>query len=393
MFANFREAFKKDKQEISVPKEILEYLNSELPKDFKYAKGPDGAAILTIADMEDMKMQFSIEPQFMHGIKLNTQADIIEYAYRTQQVIPLAGTSLTINGVEFDFSDLIRFPLAPNKELKDLYIQPQPFPDPFAVTLQGGQVEKLVMIVRKPYADMHKVLLGSVEDEPFTISYVFDELSGTVKFNFHININKSKSIKEIVESLTLYDAFQKGSGKISGYPFPPADASDLPSKENQESLSFWNNVYELEKKLNVSFIPELPLAQDDAQWFLKLHYSLIEEKPFKEYVKMEKFNSTSGDVFKRAFEEDKKKLSITFVQESELTIMGVSITIFESTGVFNFEVKDVIDTNQKNSVDIIVEPVDEKGIYTATRIFLKEDDALAFTKNHSAELRDAEESQ
>ncbi|MEC0091509.1 abortive infection system toxin AbiGii family protein [Paenibacillus macquariensis] len=386
MFANFRDAFKKDKQEISVPKEILDYLNSKLPKNFKYAKGPEGAAILTTTNNREMQMEISVAP---YNDELKTAEEIMEYAYRTQQEIPLENSSLTINGKKFDFTDLIKFPLTANQEMQEFIIAPEPFPPSFVITLQGGAIDKQVMVERKPYADMHKILYGSVQDEAFTVSYVLDELKGMMKFNFNINIDKAKSIKEIIESLTLYDAFQKGSAKISGYPFPEADKSDLDNKENLESLKFWNMVYELEKKLGVSFVPELPLSQDDAMWFSKLYRSLIDETPFKQYVKMDKFSSPDAHLFKKALEED-QRISINYIQKSELIIMAVSLTIFQAIGIFNFVLKEVIDTQQKKSADILIEPADDTGIYTSTRIFLNVDEAKTFKMNNT-ELQNADE--
>lgn len=391
VFANFREAFKKDKQEIEVPKEVLDYLNSKLPEDFKYAKGPNGAAILTTSNNREMRMRISVRPNFHYNGELKTIKDLMEYAYRTQQEIPLEGSSLTINGVTFDFTDIISYPLNPNLEMQEFYLEPQPFQPAFAITLQGGGIDKRVMIERKPYADMHKSLYGSVLDESFIVSYVLDEMNGMIKFKFNIDINKAKSIKEIVESLTLYDAFLKGAAKISGLPLPEVDKSDCDNKENQESLKFWIKVYTLEKKLGVSFKPELPFSQDDANWFSKLYRSLIEEKPFKQYVKMDKFTTEEPHIFKKAIEEDKRNLSLSFIQKSELTIMNISITIFESMGIFNFVLKDVIDKNPQNKpAHIYVEPADEKGIYTSTMIFLNEDDAKAFKMN-TTELINAEE--
>lgn len=395
MFANFKEAFKKDKEdkeEIVVPKDILDYLTSKLPEDFKYTKGPKGSAVLTTTNDRKMKVEVSIKPKFPYNDELKTTDDIMEYAYRTQQEIPLDGSKLTINGVKFEFKDLISYPLDPDQEVQDFVIAPSPFPPAVAITLQAGEVDKQVMVERKPYADMHKRLYGSVQDESFTISYVLNESTGMVKFSFNIDINKAKSIKEIVESITLYDAFQNGSIRISDFPLPKADKSDIDSRENQESLNFWKKVYALEKKLGVTFIPEMPLSQEDAQWFSKLHRSLIEEEPFKLYGSIDKFSSTEAHVFKKAIEEDRRKLTITFIEESKLTIFGVNLTLYGAIGLFNFVMKNVVDTQSKNAADVYIEPADDKGIYTSTRYFLNLDEAKAYKMKH-AELLKAEELQ
>lgn len=57
----------------------------------------------------------------------------------------------------------------------------------------------------------------------------------------------------------------------------------------KRTIAFWNKVIELEKFLDVEFIPELPISKEDSIWFGRLHRSLIEGKPYKEYIQLNSF--------------------------------------------------------------------------------------------------------
>lgn len=369
MFVSFNDAFGRKKHDIKVPEEIIAFLSEQLPENFQYTSTKHGALVLMPDEKTEMKMKIAIKVA-VPDQELKTSNDLMEYLYRTQQEVPVEGEKITINGYEFKVSDLVKFPLSSQEPIFSRFLlSPEPFQPPFPIKIGGGGVFKEIIVQRKPYADMNKSLFESVEDCAFTISYIIDEKEHSLKIDFNIDIKKSKSIKDIVESLILFASAQKGEMNLFGNEMV-LPSSEIIDEGFNETIKFWEKIIMIEDRLKVKFSPEIPVSNEDALWFEKLYRSFVEEKPHKEYVKLTKFSVTEPEGFEELKTKSELGLSLTFINEYDLTLMGVTISIYDATALFNLSVKDIVPTDSKSNIfDVFVEPSNDEGIYQASRAF------------------------
>ncbi|AKG36437.1 abortive infection system toxin AbiGii family protein [Paenibacillus durus] len=387
MFASFNNAFKRKDHDIKVPKEIISYLSEQLPENFQYTRASHGAVILMPQDITDMNIAIKIK---YPNEEIKTSADLLEYLYRTQQEVPIQGEEIIINGIEFKVSDLIKFPLSTQNLLNSEFIlSPEPFQPPFAIQIEGGGIAKEIIVQRKPLADMNKSLFESVDAGAFTISYIINEKESSLKLTFNINLEKAKTIKEIIESLILFDAGQKGKIKLFGNELPAAPP-EVTDKGINETIKFWEKVIELEKRLGVTFSPNIPVSFEDARWFEKLYRSFIKERPYKEYIKLSNFTVTDVEMFEKVKDKERSELSISFINEFKLVLMGTELSLYEAAAFFNMAIKDTIPKDDKsNKFDVFVEPFNSEGIYQSTKLF----DNLASAQDYQSSFRELQKAE
>ncbi|KAA8786735.1 hypothetical protein EC604_23180 [Paenibacillus amylolyticus] len=60
MFANFRSSFRKDRQQVTIPKEIIAFLSGQLPENFEYTRtNHEGALVLQPKDVDNTPISIS----------------------------------------------------------------------------------------------------------------------------------------------------------------------------------------------------------------------------------------------------------------------------------------------------------------------------------------------
>ncbi|MCM3274045.1 abortive infection system toxin AbiGii family protein [Paenibacillus elgii] len=376
MFSSFDKAFNNKNQESKIPKEILDFLSEKLPDNFHYSNIDEGVvALVPVSGPITISGRLELSDGF---IPSNPQ-ELMEYVYRTQQELQLLPDDdgfIIINNTKFKLNDIVKFPFD-DRELsgEHLIIKPSAFQPPFKIRLQGLGVEKEFLIQRQPYGDLNKSLFRDVGGGPLEISYLIDERTFELKLDCKLRIEKAKTIKEVVDNLNLYYACFKGDLKIMGVKLPKID-NPIEEKGIVETISFWKKIYSVELKLGVSFIPTFPVTIDDAIWFEKLYRSFIDQKPYKEKIKLDKISFTVNEDFIPQSIIGNEELGINYLQETELEIMGVSIKLIDVVTLFGFRVKDVLFiNNEKTKCDVILDPKDEGGIYMSTRHFVTENEA------------------
>ncbi|MEK5260687.1 abortive infection system toxin AbiGii family protein [Paenibacillus sp. FSL L8-0663] len=386
MFSSFKNAFQKQNKDFAMPKEIIEYLNEQLPSTLKYRHLGEGAVAIVPNGPE---FNFNIRVKVPNDFKPNSPEELLEFFYRTQQKVSLEGEVISINGTEFRLEELVKFPLHEKSLLNStLVLQPHPFQPPFPLLIEGGGIKKELLFQRQPYADMHKSLFQSVNEGPLMVSYILNEELGSVKFTFNMNIENSKTVEEIVESLKLFNACQTGTLKILNEQMP--ETADLNNEGILETIDFWNRILALETRLGIVFTPEFPVSKEDALWFDRLYRSFIENKPYKQYIKIDKFSTTNYEGIAKEKLQNIDGVNLNFIQENDLSIMGVTLKLYESTGFFNFKINDLIETNpQQKAYDILIEPSSEEGVYCSIRSFVNLDEAKEYLSEFE-ELRTAE---
>jgi len=389
MFANFDKSFKRNNKKLSIPSEIIASLSENLPHDFKYVDIGDGFCAI---QPNTSKAHLSVAIEMPSEFKPKSTQELIEFMYRAQcelRIIPDKEGYITINGSRILLNDLIAYPLGEDPGKGAFFIRAEPFLPPFKLKLEGGGVVKDILVQRRPYPHMDKSLFKSTDDSVIEISYVLDEVTQTIKFNFGINIEKSHSASEIIENLKLYQACVAGRAFFAGM-----DISTFKSAESDEILSktieFWGKIETLEEELQVSFNVDFPITDEDALWIEKLYKSFIEDKAYKEYVKIDKIKTVTKTIFDTDGIINLNELMFGYIQKSDLTIWGVTLVLYGVVAMYDLKVTEVVVLDKEaNEYELIVESVEAKRMYISTRHFLDKTDAEEFFQKYE-ELKSAE---
>jgi len=385
MFIDFNKVFLNKSNSDHVPKEVIDALTNQLPEGFEYGLLDNRALALTPLsehkEIGGLKMDFN-DPIFGDFVPKDT-AEALEYLYRTQNPLTLNladNKGIYINNHFFKMSDVIKFPLEEiTTRNHTVSIKPQPFKPPFELKLETPNVTELFLVQRVPYADMNKLKFESINDGSFKISYIIDEKQEKFKFNFKIQFDKVVSSMDMLNALKLYYACLTGDFKLHGHKIKYKNYNEEEANSVLQNIELWKKILSIEEKLDVKFIPNIGLDIDDEIIIAKIYRSLIENKPFKEFVTINDF--TMGKVEDPNTLEDilgKDGISFSLTNEVEINLLGVNIRLFKLTYLFNLIVTDYEVSEDKFKL-LTEAPKDEKT-YQAIKFYLNESDIQIFQK-------------
>lgn len=406
MFANFEKAFfKKNEMDDKIPAEVLKSLGEKrkLPDGLMYANVGNGACAV-IANTETMNLKglnVEIPDDLPENFQPTNLHELMEFMYRTQRRLKIKTNKeklLSLNGQQIHIEDLIQFPLKETNLAEfEFFLDPAPFQPPFTITLEGNGVVKHFSIERQPYADMNKTLFKSINNPAFEISYILDERDLRLNFTFKYNIEHAKDSTEVIDILKLYEACAKQDFTLQGHPFPPSSANEAESKSIIRIINFWEKIRTLEGVLQVNFIPSSNPEREDVFYIEKLYRSLVEKKPFKEYVNITDFTL---DVFPEFNGDELLKedgMTIQFSNREHVRVLGVELDLYNIKGYFDFRITHMTPLNsEKSKYQLFVEPLKEKRMFQSTFIFRTEAEMKNYMDNITTAsdiiaLQDAEE--
>ncbi|HGA1022319.1 TPA: abortive infection system toxin AbiGii family protein [Bacillus cereus] len=388
MFANFENAFfKQNKINTGIAKEILDSLSDKLPEGFSYEDLGNGAVGITSTDrtITFKGLKIVIPQDLPKNFTPTNLRELLDFMYRIQRPLKLEKneeTRILLSNQEFKPDELIYFPFRENQLVEDgeWIIPPKPFSPPFELTLEGNGIAKEFLIQRQPYPDLQKSLFQSINQSPFETSYIIDEIEGQLEFNFKIDLDNINTVDEILENLKLYQACITGEIKLNGsvisIPTTPEARNENEIKSIEQTIIIWEKVLALQSKLNVDFKPNSKLETDEVILIEELYRTLIENKPFKEFIVMDEmsFTNYSGKNINELLEIE--GLSFQFRELSTVRLLNVTLELPSIVGFFNLKAYDFIKTEKK--LTLLVKPIENKGIFRSIIYFPSEQEAEAF---------------
>lgn len=398
MFADFNKAFFNNDTKLKIPQEVMTALNEKLPKGFKYVEIDNGILGLTPESPEISigGFIFDTSNEVFGKFKPSNVNEVMEFLYRTQKSYKInvdSDDKLNINGTEFKIEELTDYPYEEKPLGKYSFtIIPQPFQSPFSFNLEGDGIKKEFIIERQPFADMHKSLYKSVNDRNFEITYILDEEKQNISFNFNLNIKSSKSVAELLEYLKLYYSCTIGDIKINGDKIPKVQMNSLEDKSMKETIRFWEKVLTLEEVLSVNFIPDPQIELNEVICIEKLYKSLIEKKPFKEYISIDEITikGVLNDFdIKRIV--GVKGVSFSFQQSSSIKVLGVKLDLNSIVYYFDMKVKSYKCINKiEQNYKLFIESCKDRKIYQSILYLINEEESekyeMDLEKFQNAEL-------
>ena len=388
MFVDFNRVFKnKPQTQITVPNALVSYMNKSLPDGVKYVVDKNGNCVIS-SDAESISIGGFIfkptdEQKRVLGKKY-TRQDVIDYLYNTQKPIPLTLQKegyIKLNGQEFPIDKMSYNPLNPVKYVSGtLYMYPHPFPEPFQITVGCEKYERKLLVSRVPHNSINIGAFESDKNDPLCIKYYLDKGNHHLTLNISFNLKNARTIRDIVESTMIYNAFIDGKGFLMGQPLDGSLTGDEPNRFDDSSAVFWEKVLKVEEFLGISFTP----PQEDVDFETiciveQLYQNLINKTPTRE---KQIINSIDGNW---DFSESGKNIEesighpifFEFEATTHIELFGVQKDLPALLGVFNAVLSDY-SANAKKQKLVLADESSEKQRYASILCFRSEEELKAY---------------
>lgn len=399
MFVDFDKVFNnKPQPQVKIPDAFLDYLNRQhLPNGIKYAMDADGNCIIT-TDNSSLTLggfQFAIPPEDKKILgKKFSENDVLHLYYNRQKPIPLQLKKpgvIVLNGEEFPVEKVLLNPHNPiNVQSGSFYMFPAPFPEPFHIKVGCAEYERDVLVSRVPHDSTNISAFESQKEAPLCISYTFNPDSNCLSMNMTFNFSYAKTIRDIVESTRIYNAYLDGKGYICGHPLTSKLAGDNARKFEEASAEFWEKVLKIEEHMGVSFIPPQEDVDYDAICLVEhLYQNLIQKVPIRETEKPD----TLDGIWTTKSEEDIKSyigsaVYFEFQASRVFDLFGAKFTLHGLVGIINAVLSGFTQKEEKQKI-ILADMSEEKTRYTASLFFKTEEELKEYRdRDHNKRIAD-----
>lgn len=395
MFIDFNNVFNgKPQTQMKLPPAFIDYLNRSVPEGVKYEADEDGNCVIK-SEKRSMKIEgfvFNLTKEQLNILGTNyTQKDVISYFYNIQKPLPLKLKKdgyIILNGQEFPVEKMIYNPLVPIKYDEDSFaIYPHPFPKPFPIMMGCDKYNRELLLSRIPNDSVTIAAFASNEDEPLYVKLFVDEKSHRIYMNLSFNLKKVKSIRDIVESTRIYNAFIDGKGTLMGQSLESKLTGDSVKKYDENSAAFWEKVLLIEKYLEVTFCPtDDDIDFDTISLVEQLYQNLINKIPTRDKQIVNSIDANVDEESIGKIIDDLVGKPVFFEYEAKITIelFGVKMELPAFIAVSNSVVSGYID--EKNTKKIfLADENPEKKRHTSIMCFKTEEDLKSYrTSNHDS---------
>ena len=387
MFVDFNRVFSgKPQTELKIPDALVKHLSSNLPKGVKYKSTRNGNVEI-VSEGESVNIGGLIFVPTEEHLKILGKKysldDILNYSYNAQKRIPLKLKKegyILLNGEEFPIDRIKYNPYCPVSVVAgEFFMYPPPFPKEFPLIIGNEKYTKQMLFKRIPNESVNIAAFESEKEQPLKVRYYVDEKKHTISFNISFNLSYVKTIRDIVEATSIYNAFVDGKGIFCGQPLVTDIDSSKFKKYDTDSIAFWEKVLVIEKELGVSFEP----PQDDVDFYTirtieMLYQNLINNTPIKEISKIESLDGEWN------MHEDNpvndsvgKPLYFEFQATSHISLFGVEKDLPSVIGIFDSVISNYSVKGKKYKL-LLENLSDERHMYTSTIRFASEEKMLNY---------------
>ncbi len=397
MFVNFNKVFKKSTEsKIKIPEALIDELSSKLPEGLKYCFDSNSNT-LVIADDSQKGRPITLSgliffPNDKQKAVLGnnyTPNDIFNYSYNSQQPIPLRFENegmVKLNGEDIPIDQLTYNPFNPLHFVKDsAYLQPPPFINSrFPLKISSKESAIILSISRIPNNSVNTMAFESDNSKCLALKYYLNPVNSTISITINISIENAKTVMEIIESIEIYNAFVDGKGYLADSLIQAKLAVD--NKKFDEALLFWRKVNQIEKALNIDFLPPFTRLDFDTICEIEeLYQNLIKITPIRTNEKINNLNS-SDDVLNELSIKKlvDKPMYFEFECTESLVLFGKSLTFPCIMGVFNAVIsKFEFEESQHKWMIFLKDESDDKKMYTTRLCFVNDNDLSKYKKKNS----------
>ena len=396
MFVDFDKIFKKKTQnELPIPDSLLAHMSKSLPEGLSYTASADGNCYI-VADSGEVNITGLIfrptdEQRAILGDHF-TIDELMEYMYNSQQQIRLElktpGT-LILNGKEIPVSQFVQNPFKQLQIVDGSFVSmPKPFPPPFELTIASEKYHRQVKMQRVANESVDTAKFISDADEPFVLSYYANKKAMTIQFNVSLNLKAARTIYDFVTSVSIYNAFVDGRATMDGQPIQTKVSGEKEKRFDDRTIVFWEKVLEIEKYLNVSFVP--PAEDIDYETIClveQLYQSFIFNRPTRE---LKRVNSITGtwvaDGSVKPEDCIGQHLFFSFDGESKINLFGVELNLYCIIGQCNAVVTDYV-VNEDKYTMAFGDLDQDKPLFSAV-LYFKDETSMKACRDNVTTLAD-----
>jgi len=205
--------------------------------------------------------------------------------------------------------------------------------------------------------------------------------------NVSYSIFKAKNIRDIIETISIYNAFLDGNATLLGKPLNSIVNSNNAKRYDESSLKFWKKVLEIEKFLGVEFIPPQDSVDSETICIVEqLYQNLIKKNPIRSNQIVNSVNIELNEENLKQAQSDQIKSPLYFEFEifSSIELFGIKTKLPSIIGIFNAIISDYDISGQKL---ILEDESQERTQYTTIMTFKNENDLHSFkTKDHNERI-------
>lgn len=396
MFVDFNKVFnnKKPQARITIPPALISHLNKSLPTGVKYIAEDDGTCRI-IGENGSLTVGGCIFEPTKEQKKIlgenYTQEDVVEYFYNMQKPIPLKLKKdgyILLNGEEFPVDKIMYNPLKPPiKYICGSFVMyPSPFPKSSNLKIGCEQYERELLITRVPNNSVYVSAFESNKDDPLWVSFFIDRRDEKITFNVSFNLKNAKTISDIIESTTIYNAILQGKGTMLGKPLDSVDISKDSKLFDEGSIMFWEKVLEIEKCLDVHFKPpKEDIDFETVSLVEKLYQNLINKTPVRDNHTINSIDGKKEISTKTLDEVVGKPMYFEFEATSNMELFGVKKELPAIMGVFNAKLESYTQKGDKQKI-IFADESSEKQRYTSVMYFKSEKDLKNFRNGNREQI-------
>lgn len=389
MFFDFDKVFSDKRQTgLPIPQAMVDHLNDQLPSGLKYVKDKH---CLHVEPVDGTALRFSgilFDPTEEQKAILGdryTEKDVLDYSYNAQEPIPLKlerDGIIVLNDKELPLNMMIQSPHNPvNFVDGSLYMFPEKFDPPFTLCVGSGKYDQTLTVSRIPNKSVHTWAFTSDKSKPLIISYQLDTEKDTMSMNLSFNLSAARSIRDYVVAMAIYNAFIEGTGFIGGVPFQGRLNGEQVQKYDEDSLSFWEKVLQIEDILDVCFIP----PHDDVGFETicdveQLYQNLINQVPIRDTNKIDSIDGDWTLERQNSIENSiGQALHFEFEAAARISLFGVDLSLPCFLMVFNSILTKVIKEEGKQKL-ILDDESETKPRFTSMLCFKDDDSMVAYKK-------------
>lgn len=394
MCANFKKAF--EKKEIIVPNSILKQLEKDLPKGFQYKSLNNGTCMAVPDDVSKIirKESFIIPRE----LKDKSIDEILQYTYSSQEPLKFK-SDIYIDDEVIKVEDMVKFPFSAEKiYCGQLALIPKPFEE-FSLELEGNNVKKIINVKRQPSKDINKISIKSTQLNDLQFSYIMDLESSKIDFNIDINFEYCDSIERLIDNLKIYKSFGEGKLKIAGIDMGEKSLgfrTTINNKVIDDMITFYEKLFKVTDLINIEIKPSESISSDDIYSLEELYRALVEKKPYKEYINIDKLNIRTTKELDEDLFLNKEGASFQSSGNFECSILGYTIELPTIIVIYNIIVTKVNSVKYENIIDyeLDITNMDGKKIYKSCIHFKNKeehDNYINAIENIVEELKEAQE--
>ena len=395
MFVDFDKVFNdKSQPQVQIPDAFIAYLNKQLPDGLKYTVDTEGNCTITSDDTSFTLggFVFTISPDDKKVLgKDYTRDDILQLYYNRQQPIPLQLKKdgyVLLNGEEFPVEKMFVNPHNPiQKKSGKFFMTPHEFPKPFLLSVGCDGYERKLLVSRIPNNSVGTAAFESEKNAPLVINYFITPEKQTLSMSMSFNLSHAKTIRDIVESTRIYNAYLDGKGYLCGHHLETKLHGKNAKRFEETSAEFWEKVLQIEEFLGVTFTPPHEDIDFDTICIVEqLYQNLIKKTPIRETDKPD----TLDGVWEAANEKDimsaiGSAVYFEFEATKCVTLFGSKFTLHGLMGIMDAVLSDVSKKGKKYK--IILQNASEERTRFTSSIFFKDEVSMKAYKEEDHNQR------